>query len=239
MKRILLSVLLITLALSGLAPLRAADAPPPLLSVAPVSVTLDTTYTTKYVWRGQQLAGASLQPSISVTAGTLYASIWSNQPVARHVDNEVDLTAGIAPTVGAYTLDAGVIAYCYPMATSGRHTVEPYLGVARAVAGFSPSVYVYHDYYLHTTTEEVKVGREVSLVNEVAALEPALAGGHVEGQDSTAATYSYWSASVGLPIKVGSHVKLTPSVGYTSHSALTAAETRNLTWASLDLSVSF
>jgi len=59
------------------------------------SATADFTYTSKCIFRGIQTAGNSFQPSVEVAAGDFNAGLWTNQPIEKHENNEIDLYAGL------------------------------------------------------------------------------------------------------------------------------------------------
>ena len=62
-----------------------------------LSVTVDVTYVSDYVFRGVQLAGASVQPSVEASYGDFYAGIWHSNAVSgtnAGFDSETDLYAG-------------------------------------------------------------------------------------------------------------------------------------------------
>ena len=59
------------------------------------SISMDFPYVTEYVFRGVGLAEESIQPSIELASGDLYAGVWTSQPVAgAGVANEVDFYLG-------------------------------------------------------------------------------------------------------------------------------------------------
>lgn len=209
------------------------DAPTAPLAVSPVSVEIDLAYVGDYVWRGLKLTGASFQPTATITAGSFYTWVWSNQPFAREVHDEMNYTIGWSPTFGAWTLDAGVTVYVYPQDETQRRSWEPYLGVSREVIGLTASAYLYADEMLHTTTEEIKVSREIEITKRI-SLAPAASAGRVQDHEQS---YTYWSGGLEVPIKVGAHVKITPGLQYASLTL--PDQPRNLVWGTFGVNVSF
>lgn len=79
---------------------------------------------TDYVFRGysQTDEDPSVFGGVDATLGIGYAGIWvSNVDFGNGTDLEYDLYAGVKPTVGAVTLDIGVIYYGYVDSPSGSN----------------------------------------------------------------------------------------------------------------------
>ncbi len=77
-----------------------------------------------YIWRGvsQTNNDAALQGGIDYKKGTFYAGTWlSNVDFAgtgtTHADTEMDLYAGLTPSVGNWSFNFGVYYYTYPNAS--------------------------------------------------------------------------------------------------------------------------
>ena len=86
--------------------------------------------TSNYVWRGvsQTNGDAALQGGVDYKAkNNFYVGTWlSNVSFAapkagQHADTEVDVYAGLAPTMGDWSFDVGAIAYLYPGANSADY----------------------------------------------------------------------------------------------------------------------
>jgi uncharacterized protein (TIGR02001 family) len=113
------------------APAMAQDEPTPELTVTGTAAVVSD-----YRFRGisQTNKRFALQGSITVShVSGFYASVWGSSIddyVANGSDQELDLIAGYTKTIGAATIDAGVLYYYYP----GNGTVdtdffEPYASV--------------------------------------------------------------------------------------------------------------
>ncbi|UDF02261.1 TorF family putative porin [Asticcacaulis sp. AND118] len=73
--------------------------------------------TNNYVWRGisQSDKEAAVQGGIDYTNGSFYAGTWaSNVDFGGDASLEVDVYAGVKPTVGNWAFDFGAIYYAYP-----------------------------------------------------------------------------------------------------------------------------
>jgi uncharacterized protein (TIGR02001 family) len=69
--------------------------------------------TSDYVFRGVSLTGGdpAIQGGFDYTQGIFYAGAWGSSLTSGM---ELDLYAGVTPTVGAVNLDFGVVGYFYP-----------------------------------------------------------------------------------------------------------------------------
>lgn len=85
------------------------------------SVTFNIGVTSDYVYRGvsQTDESPALQAGADVSSGILYGGVWaSNVDFYDSTDAEIDVYAGVKPTVGPVSLDLGVIYYGYVNAPS-------------------------------------------------------------------------------------------------------------------------
>ena len=67
-----------------------------------VEVSLGADLVSGYVWRGQDLGGVSLQPSISISKGGLSLTGWGSVGLEKTDTREFDLTLGYS-TGGPYS----------------------------------------------------------------------------------------------------------------------------------------
>lgn len=73
--------------------------------------------TNNYIWRGisQSNKEAAVQGGIDYANGSFYAGTWaSNVDFGSDASLEVDLYAGLKPTIGNWSFDFGAIYYAYP-----------------------------------------------------------------------------------------------------------------------------
>jgi uncharacterized protein (TIGR02001 family) len=85
--------------------------------------------TSDYVFRGisQSNGGIALQGSFDMTYGSFYAGTWASSVDFNAPTNlEVDIYAGVKPTIGPFDTDFGVVGYIYPDNDSNFNYVEAY-----------------------------------------------------------------------------------------------------------------
>ncbi|WP_375195724.1 TorF family putative porin [Sphingobium sp.] len=130
------------------APASAQDAP-----ASELTVTGNAAVVTDYRFRGisQTDKRFALQGGLTVTHSSgFYVSTWGSSIddyVANGSDQELDLIAGYSKTIGAATVDVGVLYYYYP-GSGGANTdfVEPYASIkgtfgpatAKLTANYAP-----------------------------------------------------------------------------------------------------
>lgn len=197
--------------------LRAQEAEPE----SSYSVTVDFTYGTKYVFRGQQLAKDTIFPSVELSAGPITAGIWSAQPVVDNIDNEIDFYVGYgADLAEGWSIDAGVCLYYYPeLDTSGGAddaTWEPYVGVSGSVGDLSPGLYLYYDTTLEVLTIEGSVGYSLALEPAGASLDFSAALGRID--PDTGSSVTYYSIGVAAPFAISDTGTLTVGLNYTHNN---------------------
>lgn len=230
MKRTLLSFAAVALPASWLA----AALPQEL------SVSSDLTYTSRYVFRGIQLAGNSFQPNIEAAAGDMYAGIWTNLPLEA-ADAEINYYAGMAvaaPEIDFFTLDVGLTVYHYPKTGSNR-THEFFLGALLPELGtprLGASLYYFHDIDLRSHVAEAALTYSFSLegTGAPASLDLSLLGGLQGGNRSDIESFNYYGASIELPFYLNDHATITPAVHYATaekYSFGPGERGKNLYWS--------
>lgn len=182
-----------------------------------ISITAATDYVSAYTFRGDKIAGASIQPGVNVEFGSIYANVWSSRPLHRDELTETDLTLGY--TFGEH-IDLGLTAYMYEGLPSSW---EPYIGVSfEPGSSVKTSLYVYHDWVLHVSTLEGKVSKSLAL-SKTLNIDTSVAAGTAGGRDLT--KYEYWS--VGTALQWQTTEKLGASIGASYRSASTADHSRD------------
>lgn len=212
------SVLILAALLAGVS-LRAEEA-------SSYSVTLDFPYTTKYVFRGVELARQSFQPSVEVGVGNFAAGLWTNQPILDNTDNEIDFYAGYSASLSdTWSLDVGGCLYYYPEldASSGADntTFEPYIGITGTVGDVSPGLYLYYDLTLKALTVEGQLGYSVPLSPAGASLDFSLNLGRVDPDAGSG--YTYYSIGASVPFKLSESGTLTLGINY-AHNSISGIE---------------
>ncbi len=203
----------IAVILAGLALSASLNAQAPTSSY---SITVDFPYTSKYVFRGVELAKDSVQPSIEFASGNWYAGIWTNQPVKGKFENEFDFYLGTGiPLNETWSLDAGGTLYYYPELPSSVNpdntTTEFYLGLTGTVGGFSPSAYTYYDTDLKTWTHQVALGYNIPLSNTL-SLDLSGTIGMVDPRNGS--DYVYHGIGATIPYKLSDAATASISAQY-------------------------
>lgn len=216
-----------------------AQTPAPAPAPSSYSVTLDFPYTTKYVFRGVQLAKGAFQPSVKVTSGDLYGGIWSSLPVDNGYEAEIDFYAGYGFKLAeAWSLDVGATLYYYPgLDTSGgadKSTFEGYIGLNGSLGSVTTGTYAYYDFTLEAFTIQETLGYSVPL-DAQASLNFSATVGHVSPDAGT--DYTYYGFGLTLPYKVNDAFTVTGGVQYASHDWTGMDD--NHFWGTLGLTYTF
>jgi uncharacterized protein (TIGR02001 family) len=227
---------LILAALVSGAAMQAADA-----MTAPASsysVTVDFPYVSKYVFRGKELAKDSFQPSVKVVSGDMYAGLWTNQPLTKGQENEVDLYAGYTYKLNdKWSLDGGLTYYYYPEANTRvapEYTTEAYVGINGSISVLTVGAYLYRDFNLNTYTAQGNLGYSVVL-SDTASLNLGANAGRVTNNGS--ASYTYYGASAQIPFKLNKATTFTVGANYATHNDDLAVDDNF--WFNTGITVSF
>jgi len=238
----------LTTALASLAAFAAASASaqdlPTLIKDANYSVTFDNTFASNYVFRGLELAEDTFHPSMEITVDDFYIGAWASLPFEKEgypnfFADEYDLYGGYGFKINdTLSLDVGATLFIFQEA---QNTFEPYVGFNYDVNGFTPSFYVYRDVDLETFTFEWSAGYSYP-ISDMASLELSGHFGIVTDDDAPRPIedYSYFGASVELPVRVRENATVTFGVHYTENDIdrrpVSQIEGRNL-YGSLSLTV--
>jgi uncharacterized protein (TIGR02001 family) len=228
------TALLLAALLTTGASLSADDAAP----ASSYAVTVDFPYASKYVFRGIQYAEESFQPSIKVTSGAAYAGIWTNQPVTKNIDNEIDFYAGYNFTVAqGWTLDVGGTFYYYPEADTNQglfeHTFEAYAGLNGTVGGVTVGLYAYNDFDWEAFTLQGSVGYSIPIDDKTSCNLSAALG----SVSADAGDYTYYSLGVQVPYKLTDSATVTAGLNWASHD-LDGYEDNHV-WFNIGLTATF
>ena len=179
-----------------------------------LSVTTDITYVSDYVFRGQRLNTASIQPSIEATYGDFYAGAWNNSGISSQNDSQIDLYAGYGYKVtDVLSLDAGVTRYTFNGGSSFDST-EVYVG-AKADVLLSPTFYYYFNTDSDTFTFEASIGYSVPVDAIKASIDFSAKGGMVANpKERNNQDYSYGLLGVAIPYKLSDTATLTVGADY-------------------------
>lgn len=107
------------------------------VAAAEGTVTANVALTSNYVWRGitQSDGDFAVQGGADYTNGMFYAGAWASSvdDFGADASAELDLYAGVTPTLGPVTFDFGVIGYFYP----GADDID--FAELKGAASFSPT----------------------------------------------------------------------------------------------------
>lgn len=198
-------------ALSALAALGLA----PAANAESIDVSTTVGFESRYVFRGVQFAETSIQPAINLGFEGFYLNAWFNLPIGDNNlvvtpgGEELDLVAGYsAPLNAVFSIDVGITYYVFPDVADHffdmfeedgdgvpGNTAELYVGVAMA-APLSPSLYVYHDFFLDTTTLQGNLSHSVPLAEKTSFDLGGFAGYVFD--DAGGTDYLYGAASADI-----------------------------------------
>lgn len=122
----------------------------------PGEISGGVAFTTDYIYRGisQTDGGPAIQGNLDYTQNIFYIGAWgSSVDFGDDTTMELDLYAGVAPTLNNITIDVGVLYYAYPdspeLPTGEQNFLEVYGGVSAPVGpvelgakiSYSPNFY--------------------------------------------------------------------------------------------------
>lgn len=184
-----------------------------------LSVTVDVTYVSDYVFRGVQLANASVQPSVEAAYGDFYAGIWHTDGLSDASSAETDLYAGYGFAVtDIISIDAGVTQYVYS-GGSGNDSTEVYVGATADVL-LSPSLYAYYDFDYENVTLEASIGYSIPVDAINASIDLSAKVGYVDLDQAigTEDNYTYYVVGASVPYALSETATLTVGVDYVYNS---------------------
>jgi uncharacterized protein (TIGR02001 family) len=186
--------------------------------------------TTDYVFRGisQTLEDPAVQGGADLSYGLFYLGVWgshvdfipgSGGPGSGDATIEVDIYAGIKPTLGMLTFDLGVIYYAYPgakkggpLGTSDLDYVELKLGASAAIDKLTLGVTGFYspDYFAGSGDTWTIEGSVAYTLPQVWIFTPTVSAlvGATFGDDNPASAfvfnfgddYVYWNAGLALAV---------------------------------------
>jgi hypothetical protein len=108
--------------------------------------------TSRYIWRGFEDGGFSLQPNTWIEFGGWRATSWFNlaaKPTERSAFTEQDVRVQYARRFGSYEIAGGWTGYFFPCGY--RHSHATFVTIERE-GPLTPSIAVYHDFRLGNGT---------------------------------------------------------------------------------------
>ncbi len=214
------------------------------------SVTSDFTYASKYVFRGVEVNDAdAFQPSVEVTFGDAYVGLWTNQPITKQEDNEIDLYGGYKFKVNdALSFEAVGTYYWYPEAKGfdTRDSIEAGIGATYTISGISTSLYYYYDFTLEANTTQASVGYSLPLEMAGASLDFSAFFGTTKGKDwkpdsgsKVEESYNYYGLDVSLPYKLSETATVTVGAHWAQNDNYFSQDTNDETWVTAGLTIGF
>ncbi|MFA5058949.1 MAG: TorF family putative porin [Opitutaceae bacterium] len=213
------------------------------------SVTTDFTYTSKYVFRGVQRARDSFQPSVDVTVGDFYVNLWTNQPIIRHEDDEIDLSAGYRYKVtNALKLEAMGTYYWYPEAKGGstRDAFEMGVGAIYDIAGVTSRIAYNYDFIRKANILEGSVGSSMPLPAIGSSLDVTVYAGTSKADDAAPdsgvtvrESYNYYGVDLRVPYQLSQNTKLSVGGHWANNENYILGTPRNRFWFDVGVSAGF
>lgn len=164
------------------------------------TITGNVAIASDYVFRGisQTEGGPAIQGGFDYTNGIFYAGTWASNVASATISSggiEMDLYAGVTPSLGPVAFNFGVIGYFYPGADDDLAELDYY--EAKATASFSPvepltltgSLYYSPDFTLETGDSLYYEIAGAYAVTDAFALKAAYG---VQDVDEYADSYSTW-----------------------------------------------
>lgn len=196
-----------------------------------VALTATTSLVSQYMFRGQRLNGAGLQPSVELATGNLALGVWSNVPLDDKVpdssDPEIDLYGSYSIALNdRVNVVPGFTSYHFPSAPTNagfyRATFEPSLAVDINGPGFRFTPKVYYDVVLDGATYELSAFFAYPLTAYGTELDFTFTAGTYKIKDAANDTSpavklwgDYWLAGVSLPFQFAANQRLTIGFAYT------------------------
>lgn len=229
---LLLAALVTGASLSAQTPVAAPAAPS-------YSITVDFPYAGKYCFRAIKYAAGSFQPSVKLTTGNFYAGIWSNIPVDKGYELEVDYYVGYTfpVDVAGWTMDAGATIYQYPgldVPGADNLTLEGYIGLNGTVGVLASGTYAYYDFNLKVFTIQQTLGYNVT-VNDRASVNFLGTLGYAA--PDVGDSYTYYGFGLTVPYKLSDALMLTAGAQYATHN-LDGVEDGHF-WGTIGLTYAF
>ncbi len=199
--------------------------------VGAVSISAETDYFSKYVWRGLLLTdGSVFQPSVTADYAGFSFNVWASMDWVDANDNqgqinELDFTAGYGWEVDRFSLAAGLVHYTFPH-TDYAVTTELYWGVG-VDAPLAPSVIVSWDVDQANglyVTFDISHSVDIPLRSEVVALGVEFAAGTAFGSSNyneyyygvTDTRFTDFHVGITVPMTIRDHWSFAATTGYSA-----------------------
>lgn len=218
------------------------------------SASLTLGFESEYVFRGQALAGASLNPQIDAAYDlshgfAAYAGVWANTPTKAGVSDEIDFYAGITYEIKNFTFDLGYTAYTYTDNAVDPNSHEMKFAVSYDTVDFlgnfnvSPTAAAYYDFTLGVYTLEAGATYSAPVTKWIADRNWGtidLAAVYGWTTTATSGGYSYFAASADAVVAINEYCTLSVGVRYAYNNDYTELEsTASRVWFGTKASIGF
>lgn len=219
------------------------------------TVTTDFTYSSDYVFRGLKTAGNSFQASVEAASGDFNAGLWTNQPITKNENDEIDLYAGYRWNVNSrFSVEGAGTYYWYPEARSSagetKDSSELSLGASYDMAPLTPSLFYYHDFRLKSDTLQASIGHRMPLGSVSAAtFETSVFAGSVRFKDlmpdapgaAIGESYTYYGVDLSIPYKLATNATFTVAGHYAKNEGVPAGSgiPKDKTWFTAGITIGF
>lgn len=219
--------------------------------------TADLGYASRYVFRGVERAGGSVQASAEYAVGGFRGTVWTNQPLNGGRGGEVDLTAAYAHQASErLNVEFAFTAYRFTNIPAGEteHSLEAGLTATWSpINGFVPRVSLRRDFRMEADTAEAALGYSLPLTTLGTFLEFSAFVGWVDAANArpdaagprARDSYGYAGAEAHVPYRVSAHCTVVAGVHGTTTvnqgGTFGAADrsARSNLWLTLGVSVDF
>ncbi|MFC1587058.1 hypothetical protein ACFL54_02005 [Planctomycetota bacterium] len=228
------------------------------------SLSMDTTYSSKYIWRGINLNNDPvIWPSLEFSYNGLTASIWSSIETTNYnkYENygdtagectEVDLSINYSFCWQDLEFSIGAINYQYP--NTGLDSTTELYGMISLKSFLCPTIELYKDIeeidgiyscfsINHSFTEIWQLSESVCMSIDLCASIGYGSKNHNEcNYETSKATFTDYSLSLAIPVDVGDYWTITPSINYSSlldKNIRYNMENDDNIWFSFSISLSF
>ena len=196
-----------------------------------LEVSTNVGFESRYLFRGIQFAETSFQPAINLGYGGFYLNAWLNLPIGDDDfivtpgGEELDLIGGYSfPLSDVVSVDVGFTYYTFPDLASGffdvleedgdglgANTFEPFIGLAFDIP-LSPSIYLYHDLFIDTTTVQGNLSHSIPLAEKTSFDLAGYVGYVID--DAGGTDYLYGTASANISYALTDHGSIYAGVRY-------------------------
>jgi len=223
----------------------------------PPAFRADLNYASRYVFRGVERAGSSMQAGANLTWANLSGGVWVNQPLAGGEVREANLNAACAwKPVDAIGLELSLSHSWFDRVPGNGVSRSAEAGLTATfpmIADFAPSLAYHRDFRFGADTIQGSLARSVPLTSLGAFLELNIFAGAAQGDDWRPDApgprrrdgYSFWGGEARVPYRVGPHSMVTAGLHYTEASGRSpgngpfgSAARRNL-WVTLGVNLDF